>query len=397
MPPTPRSSPALDRLTDPVVRLYADAEQVLLQRISRSLSKGLASPEWAEAKLLELQMVQARLRGEMAHLADQSASEVTKALTAGYNIGQGTALQQLRTAGLGFAFKQGAVSGINQLNSILGEAVSSVLGQHQRILRSVDDIYRQAIAAATPLQLAGVITRQEAVQRVLNTFADKGITGFVDRAGRSWNLTSYTDMATRAAARRAQVAGHVTQLQAHNQSLVVVSDHAGECERCRPFEGKIFYTAGSSWDPGSRTEDGYLPASFEEAKAQGLFHPGCRHTVGLFIAETYKSPQPGKTADPKGYEARQTQRGIERDIRKWKNREAVAMDPTTRAKARAKVREHQLKMREHLKANPSLNRRSDRESLAWAKSQAKKPLAFSPAQRARAPLAAPTPAAPRNP
>ena len=375
----PRRNPGqkVDDLTAQVTRLYADAEQVILQRIASSLGRGIASPQWMEHKLLELQLIQARLRGEMAGLATKSASEITSVLTTAYNLGQGDAIVDLHNAGLGYAFKQGAVSGVNQLNALLQETTASVLAQHQRILRSVDDIYRQAISAATPLQLAGVITRKDAVQRALNTFADAGISGFTDRAGRKWNLTSYTDMATRTAARRAQVEGHANQLAAHDQNLVYVSDHAGECELCRPFEGKVLALVGD----GTRT-------TLDEAKARGVFHPGCRHTIGLYLPGVSNLKH---EPDPEGYAARQQQRGIERNIRKWKNRESVALDPATKAQARAKVRAHQAQMRDHLEKNPYLKRQPDRESLGWAQSKAKVGKSYPTPDRTLTPLAEPKP------
>lgn len=52
------------------------------------------------------------------------------------------------------------------------------------------------------------------------------------------------------------------------------------------------------------------------------------------------------TENPAGYEDRQQQRYIERQIRKWKRREAAGLDDEARAQARAKVREWQGRMRQ---------------------------------------------------
>ena len=69
-----------------------------------------------------------------------------------------------------------------------------------RILRATSDVYRQVIARVTAQGLAGEYTRRQAAQAALNLFADRGITGFVDVAGRRWNLPSYAEMACRTAA-----------------------------------------------------------------------------------------------------------------------------------------------------------------------------------------------------
>lgn len=51
------------------------------------------------------------------------------------------------------------------------------------------------------------------------------------------------------------------------------------------------------------------------------------------------------TANPDGYAERQQQRYIERQIRKWKRREAAALDDVAKAQAKGKVREWQHRMR----------------------------------------------------
>ncbi|MFF1381719.1 phage minor capsid protein [Streptomyces sp. NPDC058308] len=65
--------------------------------------------------------------------------------------------------------------------------------------------------------------------------------------------------------------------------------------------------------------------------------------------------------DAAGYEAGQRQRAIERNIRKWKRREAVATTPAEKRATRAKVRAWQGAMRHHLGAHPDLRRLRRRE------------------------------------
>ncbi|MEV6667556.1 phage minor capsid protein [Streptomyces nigra] len=104
-----------------------------------------------------------------------------------------------------------------------------------------------------------------------------------------------------------------------------------------------------------------VAGSLDEARRAGLQHPNCRHSVSAYT--------PGITrvdtaeSDPEGYEAGQRQRAIERNIRKWKNREAAATTPEAQRAARAKVRQHQTAMREHLAAHPDLRRNPKREQL----------------------------------
>ncbi|MET9364614.1 phage minor capsid protein [Streptomyces sp. NPDC006632] len=74
------------------------------------------------------------------------------------------------------------------------------------------------------------------------------------------------------------------------------------------------------------------------------------------------SPAPGPPrAIPPGYEAGQRQREIERNIRKHKAREPAAVTPEAQQAARAKVRQWQGAMRDHLTAHPDLRRLRHRE------------------------------------
>ena len=69
--------------------------------------------------------------------------------------------------------------------------------------------------------------------------------------------------------------------------------------------------------------------------------------------------------DPAGYEAGQRQRQIERSIRAWKRRQAVALDDAAARVASAKVREWQAALRAHVDAN-DLRRLTRREQIGRA-------------------------------
>src|SRR5690606_3483695 len=230
------------------------------------------------------------------------------------------------------------VSRLGAVESIVEEAVAQVRSTHLRILRVADDIYRRTIAEATARAATGAMTRREAAQMALNRFADAGITGFVDRAGRMWSIDSYVEMATRTATGRAAIQGHIDRLVANEYDLVIVSDSPDECSLCRPYEGAILSLSGVT--PGYPT--------LAEAQGSGLFHANCTHTVSVYVPGLTRAPERRRLANPEGYENRQKQRYIERQIRKWKRREAVAIDDEARAYARREARLWQAEQRKHL-------------------------------------------------
>lgn len=89
--------------------------------------------------------------------------------------------------------------------------------------------------------------------------------------------------------------------------------------------------------------------TIDDARAAGLWHPNCGHSISLYISGVTppKTPRP----DPEGYELRMQQRANERQIRKWKKRESVAITPEAKAKANAKVNEWQKKQRDFISKN----------------------------------------------
>jgi hypothetical protein len=233
---------------------------------------------------------------------------------------------------------------------LVTEQVSALRALRPAILRQVEDAYRSVIADASAQVVAGTLTRRQAAQSALDRFAQRGITGFVDRSGRRWELESYVETSVRTAAGRAQVAGTLDRLQAADRDLVIVSDHVQECALCRPWEGKVLSITGQS--PGYPT--------VAAAQAAGLHHPNCRHSLTAFVPGLTTIPR--GTEDPEGDKARQQLRAMERRIRMWKRRAAVALDPDARRRAEAHARRIQAQLRAHVDAH-DLTRRRERERL----------------------------------
>src|SRR5690606_31642181 len=95
--------------------------------------------------------------------------------------------------------------------------------------------------------------------------------------------------------------------------LVYVNDSPEECPICRLWEGKVLSITGRT--PGYPTVD--------QARADGLWHPNCTHGTSPYIPGLTRLPT--NTENPRGYEEKRRQRAIERQIRKWKRREAAAI------------------------------------------------------------------------
>ncbi|MDR3331546.1 MAG: phage minor capsid protein, partial [Synergistaceae bacterium] len=110
-------------------------------------------------------------------------------------------------------------------------------------------------------------------RRMLDEMEQKGITGFVDKAGREWNIARYTEMLARTTVMNAKNESKLNELRLRGHDLVRVSSHGTICEKCKPWEGAVLSMSGES----------KKYPSVAEAREAGLFHPNCQHSTGLFI------------------------------------------------------------------------------------------------------------------
>lgn len=358
---SPELAAGLARAT---VDLYADAERILLARIARALGADLDAPAWAEQKLLQVQLLRLQAEQLLAALTAPVEQAVAEAVAVAYNRGTAAAVSDLAGV-LGTALEDLAdpVPGTAAVQRLVAEAVANVTATHARILRVTLDAYRQVIVEASGQVLLGTVTRREAAQRALNDFAARGITGFVDRAGRGWSLTGYVEMAVRTTTAKAALNATADRFQSLGQDLVIVSDAPQECKLCRPFEGKVLSLTGATVGRidgagGTRVAD-----TLAGARSAGLFHPGCRHSYSLF--QPGISRPPSRTADPQGDADRQRLRAMERRVREWKRREAAALDDRARASAAAKVRDWQGAIRQHT-GTTTAKRQRHREQIRSA-------------------------------
>lgn len=347
------------------VEVYAEAERILLARIARTLGANLDSPTWAEEKLLQVQLLRLQAEQLLLALTGQVEQTVAEAVAVAYNRGTAAAVSDLASV-LGVALEQVAdpVPGSAAVQRLVAEAVTNVTATHARILRTVLDVYRQVVADTSAQVLTGTVTRREAAQRALDRFAARGVTGFVDRAGRGWQLESYVEMAVRSTTARAAVNAHADRLQQLGQDLVIVSDAPQECRLCRPWEGKVLSLSGGTVGTIAGSRGVRVAGTLAQARSEGLFHPGCRHSTGLYQPGITRLP--GRTADPQGDADRQKLRYLERQTRQAKRLEQVALDDDARAKAAARVRARQAQIREHV-ATTSAKRQPQRERIGAAR------------------------------
>lgn len=373
MPISPADGEDLARA---VASLYEDAELALLNILTQALAEGLQSPRWAELKLRSIGDLRQAVEDVTDALQADASGAIGRALAEAYGRGDQAAVAELGALPEGLRhFAARHVPNASSVDRLAAALVDEQQPVYRRILRAPVDAYRSIVARVSASPLLGTLTRRQAAQRALDQFATQGITGFVDKAGRNWDMASYAEMAVRSATGRAAIAGHIERLEAVGEQLVIVSSAPLECPLCRPWEGEILAINGQT-GPHSLTLPNaierrqtvavHVAGSLPEARAAGLFHPNCRHSLSLYLPGVTTRPQSPPHPQGATYEDTQQQRYLERQIRAWKRRAAVAMDDGARRRANAKVREYQARIRQ-LTAEKGLKRKPPREQIGAAR------------------------------
>jgi hypothetical protein len=320
-----------ERFAAVVRRYYAEAEDEIIRKVARRLRKGIDYPGWAEKKAHEITELNREIQPIITGLGRHSA-EIEEALRKAEQAGADRAAAELKAAGV---TDIGAPAGRQAaLKLMVQDLIGALDATHPHILRAAQDAFRSVIADSSAQALIGTATRRQAAQAALNRFADIGITGFVDTRGRRWDLTSYTEMATRTTVHQSALQSHDAVLQEAGEDLVIVSAHWDSCPLCAVWEGRVLSLTGAT--PGYPTK--------ADAKSEGLFHPNCGHRTYLYTPGLTE-PVPKTPDEVPGYRERMAQRYNERQIRKWKRRELVALDDRERLLASQKVKAWQGRQR----------------------------------------------------
>ena len=133
---------------------------------------------------------------------------------------------------------------------------------------NLNEIYRMRTKAKL---VSGVDKRRavDAIAEDIQKFLEsKQVQRLVDVGGKNWSLGRYAEMAVRTTHQKVHNQAVMNVALDNGYNLVQVSDHARECQLCRPWENKVLSITGAGKYP-----------SVEEATASGLFHPNCKHSL----------------------------------------------------------------------------------------------------------------------
>jgi len=396
--PDPAGLPAWDLIEELGVDLaarYADAEDALIRAVAVRAYRDLELQEIVRQStmtphmedlfdraiarnraLAELQATRAQSLRELQYLATEMSGKLggreaaLEVITTAWKHGEAAAADRLgmaarlpQTTTLTGTSSQAATMLTLDLTSKLEKLAL-------RIARYPQDAYQRIISFTASNTLLGASTNLASQQLAVQRFLGQGITGFVDKADRNWRIGSYAEMAGRTAVNRAFNDAGVWRMQQVGIHLVTPVGAGDSCSLCAPWVGKILSTDGTTGTVQLQhaTSDEIVTvvihATLDAARTAGLHHPNCRHKDVAYLPGL-TIPQEGQEYDPQAEADREKQRSIERDIRKYKRREAVAGTPADEKRAAMKVRAKQAQMREHVDLT-GRKRAGAREQLSFA-------------------------------
>ena len=257
--------------------IYDSAQVTLADRIETAIRSG---------DLRTAQRVRLQLSAAVAVL-DQLGATVTPLSRAivrdAYQQGSDRALAQIRRLNVHAPEIPGAFAGVQReaVEALQASLLDRLDSSRQTLGRQVEDIYAREQRRAAVRSLLGAngssrTAAQDLSRRLLENKAiaksveESGV-GFVDRAGKRWQLDTYSKMATRTVTREAAVQGAIARMATHGISLARVSAHASACKICLPWEGRLISLDGSvsEYQGEAVYDDSRLPP----------FHPNCAHSI----------------------------------------------------------------------------------------------------------------------
>ena len=382
----------IQELADPIEEIYIHISDELLVNIG----KHLTSPTWTHTASWEIQKL-----SEMGQLTTENAAIINKWIRS-IPQEQRDAMEETRRLALeqieremAKAAKEGwtpppvadmttqnlrelweqAADDLNLVNTTM---LQSSVAQYQRAVELTEEEYRKLMARndatlnilneAAASVTTGVETRNVALRRAITRISEEGLTGFYDRAGRSWTPEAYVNMDIRTTVHNTAIQAVKDRMSDWNTEVFQVSSHAGARPLCYPYQGKFYSwnnTAGEV-ELGNGSMVHYEPLnSTSYGEPAGLFGINCGHfpipiVPGVTIPHGADNIQP-KKANDKAYEESQQQRALEREIRSAKRVVEMA-GPLATKEMKDKVKEAQREMRDFIDRT-GRRRRYDREQI----------------------------------
>lgn len=323
--------------------VYAALVVTLLGMLAAYLAPkpGIPIPEWARGRSHALPRFRTLVLAELGRAQQRAERVLARDIGAAWAAGAAEAARDARW--------RGPVPPVPEHR--VAEAVQALTATHARAAIVIESAYRKAVAAAQAAQARAVVASapigagvpEMAVQQVLDQLADRGIAGYVDRAGRQWSLETYVETAVRWRIADAALAAYVQVAQRAGVRFLQVSVNLSAHAACRAWEGSYVSIDGTPAGTyqvataAGRTIAVTVKGTLEESRAAGLWHPHCAHRLTALVpgAGIRARRAPGGREDRV---ARAQRRYWARTARAWERRRQVALTPAARQQVNQRIR-----------------------------------------------------------
>lgn len=274
----PRIVPPSENGAEAYLRaLFFQTEMKLIREITRKRGQGYV--DYAEVAALE------RVRRTLQKMLNDSEEYVPLAIEHEFYTGAGAAAgyanaRQMFSAGQNRAIEILTDNLLGEITEMAEVAYQSTASKLFLIGRLQSDIYRETALEKSIEALAegkGALTK---VEEIIKATEEAGITGFVDKAGHEWSMSSYGNMAMRTTVSQAQTAAILTKDD--EQDLYKIQPIGTTCPICAVYEGRVYSKSGTSpfYPPLSDAFGKIDPAGQNNIMNSFLnIHPNCLHSL----------------------------------------------------------------------------------------------------------------------
>lgn len=257
------------KILEPRIQALIDLYSSVYKKITTEMITATVAGKIQRARLM------VRINHELEVMGVDVQDWIKKEIPRYYNDGAAIAIQDLRKLGLELSTATSAPINAAAIAALVDETSAAAFEAITGISRNVSNIISSTQRRALTLTIAeGKLTaetRKMLAAQLKEQLAESGIGAIKDKLGREWTFDRYSSMLVRTQGVEARNMGLANKMVQYGYDLVQVSNHGTKHLACRKWEGKILSITGKT--PGYPT--------LAQAKAEGLFHPNCKHAINV--------------------------------------------------------------------------------------------------------------------
>ena len=269
-----------------IEKIFEQIENDLISSMKRTLwshkedekTKGFNWPQWQALKLKQLEDFR-KNNQEIFKNYNQDIKCATK-IQMKKQFREGASRTNKEAIKAGIIKKEdsqlsGSFFGLNdrKIKALMKSTTKDINDVKYATLRMANDQYRQIIYKAEVYANTGAKTVQQAIDMATKEFLVKGFNCIEYSNGSRHNIADYCDMAIRTANKRANLMGEGEMRKKLGNPLVYISKHSGACDKCSPWQGRVYID--DVWSGGKEALNKDSSKKYpllSEAIEGGLFH-----------------------------------------------------------------------------------------------------------------------------